>query len=114
MRSYLYIFLAGFVAVSCSYNTVDGNTAQSIQMAVNQKFRINLPEDHSSGYTWQLNDSYDATIADHTNTVWEGKTKGVFFYFIAKKTGKTVLNFTSRKYDDINAIKEITLNVTEK
>lgn len=98
---------------SCSYNTIDGNKTNSVTVKLNEKFRINLAEDHSTGYTWQLNDTYDKKNVDHFNTVWEGNTKGVYFYFKAIKKGETVLSFTSRMYEDVNMVKEVKITVTD-
>ncbi len=98
---------------SCSPPTIDANASGTQLVKINSKFRINLPEDHTTGYTWQLNDDYDKSIIDHTNTVWEGNTNGVFFYFKASKKGTTTLNFKSRKHDDINSLKAITIEVSE-
>jgi predicted secreted protein len=112
MYKLVFITSIAILFSSCSYHTVDGNSAQQIQVKSNEKFRINLPENHATGYTWQLNDTYDATIIDHINTVWEGNSNGVFFYFKSAKAGTTILNFTSRKYDDVNSIKEITITVS--
>jgi predicted secreted protein len=92
--------------------TVKINDAQPIYVKFNKKFRINLPEDHRSGYTWQLND-YDHALLTHMNTVWEGNDNGVYFYFETIKSGLVVLNFTSRKHDDVNSIKEFSIKITE-
>lgn len=108
----LLLVLLPVVLLSCKKQlTIDGTTSQTIEVSVGEKFRINLPEDHTSGYTWQLNDTYDKSIVDHYNTVWEGNKNGVMYYFATTKKGKTILNFTSRKYDDVNSIKELTLTV---
>ncbi len=113
MNKYIAAILFIALFFSCSYHTIEVNSKQTITLKLNEKFRINLPEDHTSGYTWQLNDTYDRSIIDHINTVWEGKSNGVFFYFKATKIGTTVLNFTSRKYDDINSVKEMTITISE-
>ncbi|MBK7309359.1 MAG: protease inhibitor I42 family protein [Sphingobacteriaceae bacterium] len=108
----LFFIVALFLA-SCSYQTIKVNDAQPCKVKLNKKFRINLPEDHRTGYTWQLNDEYDKSLLDRMNTVWEGNDNGVYFYFTAVKPGITILNFTSRNYNDINSIKEITIKVSE-
>lgn len=95
---------------ACSPQTIEVNDPQPSKVQLNKKFRVNLPEDHRTGYTWQLNE-HDATAVDHFNTVWEGNENGVYFYFVALKPGLTTLNFTSRKYDDVNSIKEILIKV---
>lgn len=109
-------FVASIVALaftSCSYNTIDGNTDKTTTVKLNSKFRINLAEDHRTGFTWRLADDYDKTGLDNFNTVWEGNTKGVFYYFKAIKKGETVLNFTSINYDQINAVKSMKVIITD-
>jgi predicted secreted protein len=86
------------------------NDVQPFKVEVNKKFRINLPEDHRTGYTWQLNE-HDKTLIDHYSTVWEGNNNGVYFYFVGLKPGITILNFTLRKYSDVSTIKEFTVKV---
>ncbi len=110
---YKLLLIATVFLASCSYQTIKINDPQPCKVKLYKKFRVNLPEDHRTGYTWQLNEEYDKTIVDHMNTVWEGNTNGVYFYFTALKPGITILNFTSRKYDDVNSIKEITIKVSE-
>ncbi|MBP9069052.1 MAG: protease inhibitor I42 family protein [Bacteroidia bacterium] len=106
-------FIVALFLTSCSYQTIKVNDAQPCKVKLNKKFRINLPEDHRTGYTWQLNDEYDKSLLDRMNTVWEGNDNGVYFYFTAVKPGITVLNFTSRNYNDVNSIKEITIKVSQ-
>jgi predicted secreted protein len=105
------LFITAFFLCACSnMQTIKVNDAQPAKVELNKKFRVNLPEDHNTGYTWQLNE-HDQTMIDHYNTVWEGNSNGVYFYFVALKPGLTSLNFTSRKYNDVNSIKEITIKV---
>ena len=113
MKKIIYLSFLSILLGSCSPLTIDSNASGSQLIKNNTKFRINLPEDHRTGYTWQLNDDYDKSILDHTNTVWEGNSNGVFFYFTSSKKGTTNLNFKSRKHDNINALKSITIEVFE-
>lgn len=110
MKQFAFFIAIIASCVSCkNTRTINAQTAEPITIQVNEKVRINLPEDHTDGYTWQLNDTYDKSIIDHYNSVWEGNTNGVMFYFRGTKKGTTVLNFTSRKYDDVRSIKEFTI-----
>jgi predicted secreted protein len=112
MKKCVFICTA-LLLFSCNkMQTVKINDAQPVYVKCNKKFRINLPEDHRSGYTWQLND-HDKSLVAHMNTVWEGNDNGVYFYFETIKPGLLVLNFTSRKYDDVNSIKEFSIKITE-
>lgn len=113
MKQFIYLIFISFICASCTCPTFDINSSGPNIIAIGKKFRINLPEDHRSGYTWQLTDDYDKTIIDHTNTVWEGNSNGVYFYFVGTKNGIATLNFTSRKYDDINSLKSITIKISE-
>jgi predicted secreted protein len=112
MKNIAFIILISSCIASCdNTRTINTQTPQPLNIQLNEKIRINLPEDHTTGYTWQLNDSYDKTIIDHYNSVWEGNKNGVMIYLRGTKKGTTVLNFTSRKYDDVNSIQEFTINV---
>ncbi len=106
---YIVCILVIFL-VACKPQTIGYHDAQPATVQLNKKFRVNLPEDHRTGYTWQLNE-HDKLMVDHFNTVWEGNENGVYFYFVALKPGLTQLNFTSRKFTDVNALKEITIKV---
>lgn len=107
-----FILFTSLILFSCNkLRTFDSNSTEPIKVSAGEKFRINLPEDHTTGYTWQLNNSFNKSIVDHYNSVWEGNTNGVYFYMQSLKAGTTVLNFTSRKYDDVNSIKELTIIV---
>lgn len=115
-RTYLMrylVFIYALLFSSCAPQTIGYNDAQPAVVKLNEKFRINLPEDHRTGYTWQLNE-HDKEMLDHFNTVWEGNDNGVYFYFIAVKPGLTKLNFTSRKFTEINLIKEITVKIIDR
>jgi hypothetical protein len=68
-----------FIFSSCSFQTINVNAPQPCEVKPYKKFRINLPEDHRSGYTWQLNDVYDKDIVERLNTVWEGNNNVVYF-----------------------------------
>lgn len=70
------------------------------QVLLNTNFNIPLPENHSTGYIWQLDDSYDKNTVDYINAVWHGNEKGVIFNFESKGKGKTDLLFRLIKYKD--------------
>ena len=110
MKSFAIIFFSVFLFACNNIQTIKVNDAQPIRVKLYKKFRVNLPEDHRSGYTWQLNEP-DNSMVSHFNTVWEGNTNGVYFYFEALKPGLLVLNFTSRKHDDVNSIKEFSVKI---
>lgn len=74
-------------------------------------FHINLPEDHASGYLWQLDKSFDPTAAEYVNSVWHGNEKGVIFNFESGDHGKTSLTFHSIKYKDTTETKVFLIDV---
>lgn len=65
-----------------------------------EKFRINLPEDHSTGYLWQINGDFDERFLNELGAVWHGNEKGVDFNFQARETGIATISFYKRKYTD--------------
>lgn len=111
MMRIFFLSIVFFLNYSCSYRTIKKEDTQPVILKVNEKFRINLPEDHRSGYTWQLSDNYNKQLIDYTNAVWEGNTNGIQFYFQAKQKGKTSIIFTSRKYVDTNEVKKFDLEI---
>lgn len=103
-----------FLFFSCSYREMKMEAPQVNNLETNVKYRINLPEEHSSGYIWQLSETYDKKIIDNINTVWHGNTKGVDFNFHTLAAGQTTLTFILRKYTDTSAIKHFIVKIREK
>lgn len=80
-------------------------------MPANTNFSINLPENHSTGYLWQLKNSYDTHTVEYINAVWHGNEKGVFFNFESREKGKTELIFDLIKYKDTTETKTFIIEV---
>jgi predicted secreted protein len=78
------------------------------------KFRIILPEDHRTGYTWQLKDDYKPSVVQRINEVWHGNEKGLYFHLQALATGQTTLHFTNRNFTDTSDIKHFVIKVTPR
>lgn len=78
------------------------------------KFKINLPEDHSNGYLWQLGENYDKTIVKNIGAVWHGQEKGIDFNLKALSVGQTTLSFILRKYNDTISNKNFIVNIINK
>lgn len=78
------------------------------------KFKINLPEEHSSGYIWQLSENYDKAIVKDLGAVWHGQTKGIDFNLQAMAVGQTTLSFVLRKFDDTLNNKKFIVNIVNK
>jgi predicted secreted protein len=98
----------------CSLKEVKKTFPDINQVLVNEKFRINLPENHNDGYTWNLRDDYDKKILTNSNTVWHGNTKGLDFNFQALAAGQTTLTFVKRKYTDTADFKQFIVQILAK
>lgn len=78
---------------------------------VGEKFYIPLPENHTTGYMWQLSNAYDTKTLDYLVSVFHGNEKGVYFNFMGIKPGKTTLNFTLIKYQDTSEVRSFVIHV---
>lgn len=96
---------------SCSYKQIKDEAPIENSIEVGEKFRITLPENHSTGYMWQINTSFDSKIVDYYGSVFRGNEKGVDFNFTALKKGKTKINFTLIKYRDTSDVKQFILDI---
>lgn len=76
-----------------------------------KKFYINLPENHQTGYMWQLSNSYDTKKLNYITSVFHGNDKGVYFYFEGINKGKTTLDFTLIKYRDTSETKSFIIEI---
>jgi len=83
------------------------------QVPKNSKFRIILPENHTNGYLWQLNNDYDQKVIEQLNEVWHGNEKGIYFNLKALSAGQTTLTFVSRKYTDTAEIKFFIVKIAD-
>ena len=81
------------------------------EVPANSNFKIVLPEDHTTGYIWQLKQDYDQTVISQINEVWHGNDKGIYFNLNALATGQTTLTFISRKYRDTADIKHFIVKI---
>lgn len=107
-------FLAIVFCVSCSLKEIKTEAPGINKIELGNKYRINLPENHSDGFIWQLNEKYDKTIIDNINTVWHGNEKGVDFNFNTLADGQTTLTFVLRKYNDTSQIKHFIVEIRGK
>ncbi|MGZ4099049.1 MAG: hypothetical protein ACXVNM_09220 [Bacteroidia bacterium] len=106
-------YLVMIFFISCTYEKIENEIPSVNTISLNKKYRINLPEEHLSGYIWQLNDNYDKKLIDNINTVWHGSTKGVDFNFKTLATGSTTLTFILRKYNDTSSIKHFVVQIKQ-
>lgn len=100
-----------FIFSSCDYHLAEKEAPGINHIQTKTKFRINLPEEHSSGYIWQLSENYDMTKVMQVNSVWHGPTKGVDFNFETLAAGQTTLTFILRKYNDTSDIKHFPVHI---
>lgn len=101
MLNRYFLLLIFPLVFSCTKSQSVIQTAPVVNsLPVNTKFNINLPENHTSGYLWQLNNTYDINAVDYMNSVWHGNEKGVVFNFESREKGKTELEFHLIKYKD--------------
>lgn len=84
------------------------------EVAPDTKFRIILPENHTTGYIWQLNQDYDPSVIERINEVWHGNDKGIYFNLRSLAAGQTTLTFVSRKYTDTSDIKHFIVKIAGK
>ncbi|MBA3665702.1 MAG: hypothetical protein H0W61_16075 [Bacteroidetes bacterium] len=108
---FLLNVLVALLFISCSYEQIKNEGSEVNIVQLKKKYRINLPEDHTKGYIWQLSDDYNRKIIDHINTVWHGNTKGVDFNFNTLSSGSTTLTFVLRKYNDTTSIKHFPVQI---
>lgn len=96
---------------ACSLQEIKLEEPAVNTLTIGKKYRISLPEEHNSGYIWQLSENYDKTIIDNINTVWHGNEKGIDFNFNTLAAGQTTLTFIKRKYTDTLKIKHFVVKI---
>lgn len=105
----LFISLFGFA--SCSLTQLEKEAPEVNVIQENTKFCIILPENHTTGYLWQLSPDYDEGVVSHLNDVWHGNEKGLYLNFTSLSAGQTTLSFVSRKYQDTAEIKHFVVKI---
>ena len=111
MKNCIISIIVCLLGVSCSFKQIDKVAPAENTISKGEKFRITLPENHTTGYMWQMNNEYDSNILDYYGSVFHGNEKGVDFNFDAIKKGKTTLNFTLIKYRDTAEVKQFIIEV---
>ncbi len=109
---HIYLIIIGFLLfTSCNYKKVDQTAPFVNPIESTEKFYIPLPENHTTGYMWQLSNQYDNSTIDYLGSVFHGNEKGVYFNFRGLKPGRTTLNFTLIKYQDTSDVKSFVIDV---
>lgn len=106
------IFLCLILLYSCSSQPVATESPGINTYKINTSFKINLPEEHKSGYTWLLNQKSTNNVVYNINQVWRGNEKGIDFLFETTTVGTCTLQFTKLKYQDTSAQKSFVINCT--
>jgi hypothetical protein len=109
------LFIIGIILFSsCAYEKITEEAPGVNQLLINNKYRINLPEEHSGGFLWQLQENYDKQVIRKINAVWHGPIKGIDFNLEALATGETTLHFVLRKHRDTLDYKHFILRIGNK
>ena len=112
-KSVFSLILMVFTAFlsNCDYPEIKKQAPNINELATKSKFSVHLPENHSTGYIWQLSDDYDKNLVKSLNVVWHGNEKGAYFNLSALASGQTTLTFVSRKYTDTSAVKQYIVKI---
>ena len=98
----------------CSLTVIKEESPKINTVRKGSKFKINLPEDHSSGYLWQLSENYNKTLIQDIGAVWHGSEKGIDFNLKALSVGETTITLILRKYNDTATIKTFIVNIVNE
>ena len=107
---FVFFILSSLFFISC-IDQVNKPSPEVNVVEVGKKFYINLPEDHTTGYIWQLSNAYDDNKLTYLSAVFHGNEKGINFNFEGLEKGKTKLDFTLIKYHDTSAVKSFIIEV---
>ncbi len=106
----MFFLLSSLLFISC-IDQLNKPSPEVNLVEIGKKFYINLPEDHTTGYVWQLSNSYDDNTLTYLSAVFHGNEKGINFNFEGLEKGKTTLNFTLIKYHDTSDVKSFIVEV---
>ncbi len=101
---YSTIFSLSFILLlssACAPNTLEKEAPAVNEIKAGEKFTIILPENHDERILWKLNDNYNKSVIDYMGAVWHGNDKGIYFRFIALKSGTDTLRFSQFKTQEI-------------
>lgn len=111
MKPHILLAILSLNLLSCAYTQADKVSPLVNDIPKGEKFRINLPENHQTGYSWQINNEFDNTVLDYYGSVFRGTAKGVDFNFVALEKGKATVNFALIKYHDTTEVKQFIIEV---
>ena len=111
MKLSIITIICSLLITSCSYKQADKVAPFENSFTKGEKFRITLPENHTTGYMWLMNNQFDGKVLDYYGSVFHGNEKGVDFNFTALQKGKTTLNFALVKYQDTTELKQFIIDI---
>ena len=111
MKKMIVLIASSLFIVACSYQ--QANKVAPLENSINkgEKFRITLPENHTTGAMWQINNTFNDKVLDYYGSVFRGNEKGVDFNFTALESGKATVNFALIKYRDTLELKQFIIDV---
>lgn len=113
-KSSAVLFLIVIVSVSCRPREVNIASPGINEVEAGKMFRVTLPEEHTSGYTWQFkSEGLNQSVVEELNAVWHGPVKGIDFNFKALAAGQTTLTFVKRKYTDTLTVNSFIVKITD-
>jgi predicted secreted protein len=110
LSGYLVLLL---ILASCASTEINHESPEINIVNAGKKFTVRLPEDHRTGYIWQMTDSYDEQVVKRLNEVWHGNEKGIYFNLQALSAGQTTLTFVNRKYTDTSDLKRFIVKIAD-
>jgi hypothetical protein len=108
---HLFAILILFAFSKCGFPELKKEAPGINEIPANTKFTIILPENHTTGYLWQLDQTYDESVVNQINEVWHGNNKGIYFNLRSLAAGQTTLTFVARKYTDTSDIKHFIVKI---
>lgn len=88
-----------FVLQACSPNALEKQAPAVNEVKTKEIFTIILPEDHREQAYWRTKETSQKCV-EQLNAVWHGNDKGVYFNYIANKTGMDTIQFAKLKQSD--------------
>ena len=88
-----------FVLQSCSPNAIDKQAPAVNEIKSGEIFTIILPENHTEQAYWRTKET-SKKLVEELNAVWHGNEKGVYFNYMANKTGTDTIRFAKLKQTD--------------
>jgi predicted secreted protein len=88
-----------FLLQACAPNTIHNEAPMVNEIKSGEKFTIILPENHTEQSFWRTKETNGKCI-EQLNAIWHGNEKGVYFNYLAVKTGVDTIHFSKLKRQD--------------